>query len=163
MRHGGAGVMHGRNVPALSGRRPLNPLLIDLERRRRGVIAFNGGAKTILEVEPADFSVADDIEPDIFLQPDGRAHRIILDCVQCLRCDLALVERNARLPHCHRPQQTAHNVGTDFCEFRLIFNHNLYLLHVGSDGVETPDNMALYNASVSCATPPARPAAHAQR
>ena len=63
-------MMHSRNIPALSGRGTFDPLFIDFKRRRRRVVAFNGGAETVLEIQAADLTVADNVHSRFGLLPN---------------------------------------------------------------------------------------------
>ena len=114
MRHRRAGMVHLRDVPTLPRRRALDALLVHFQRRAVGVIAFDRLAKTVLKVEPAHLAVGDHVEARVLLQPHRLAHRLVLDGVQRVRGDLAVIERNARFLDDLRPQQAADHVGADF-------------------------------------------------
>ena len=120
MRHRRAGMMHLRDIPALSRRRALDALLVHFERRAVGVVAFDRVAKTVLEIKPAHLAVGDHVEARVLLQPHRLAHRVVLDRMQRVRGDLAVIERNARLLDDFRPQQAADHVGADFGQCGLV-------------------------------------------
>jgi len=102
-----------RHLPAPQRGAALDSPRVGLQRRGAGVVAFDAGAKAVLEVQAAHLAVADDVEADAFLQAYGTAHGVVLDRAQFGGGNLALVETLARLDHGRRPQKAADHVGSD--------------------------------------------------
>ncbi len=80
------------------------------QRRPGGGEAAHRGAEAVLEIETADLAVGDDLEPEILLEADRVAHRMILDAPELLLGHATFVERRARFAPGRGAQQAADHV-----------------------------------------------------
>src|SRR5712692_2429814 len=115
-RHRGSVVVQVGQIEALERLAAGNALLggahIASARRK----AAHRGAEAVLEVEATDLAVGHDIEPEILLEADRIAHRLILDAPERLCAQPAFIELRARLAPGGRAQQAAHHIGANYVE-----------------------------------------------
>ena len=96
-RHRSAALLQIRHVEALHRRRTGGALHVQPQGVGRGVVARNRQPETVLEIEPADLTIGDNIKADALLQFDQLAHALDFDLGEGLRGKLALVELLPRL------------------------------------------------------------------
>src|SRR3954462_1621672 len=82
------------------------------------LIAAHRQAEAVLEVEPADLAVGEDVQSDRFLQPQVLAYAVELDARELLRLELAGLQPEPRLLPFRRAEQAADDVGADAIQSR---------------------------------------------
>ena len=116
MHHRRAGPGDIGHIEARERRTRGGAALVLREALGAGVVAGDGEAEAILEIEAADLAIGHDVEADIFLQRQILAYAVELDPGEIGARHRALLHTGAGgLPRL-RAKQAAHHVGADAVE-----------------------------------------------